>query len=328
MTSDPSSENPEMTETDQATDQATTVLLCVPTFRRPVGLARLLDAIVDLERPASVDVGVVVVDNDPDGSSRSVAQRFESDLDVHYVVEPTRGVADARNRALAVAHALGCDWIGWLDDDEAPESDWLVRMLSTQVRYGADVVFGPNEPVFEPGAAEWLAESDLYHFDRFATGERYPYFHTRTSGVLMRAAIVPDERFDVRLSLTGGEDRLFFTRVHRAGGVFVYDADALVHEFIPLSRTRVSWLLRRWYRTGVTRSLTMLYLDEPGWPRRLRRVAGGLLMGTRGLLSALVAVPRGRVPVLRGARLALIGVGSSVGALGFEYREYRKVHGR
>lgn len=307
---------------------STRVGLCVPTYQRPVGLRRLLDAAAAMDRPDGVDVVAVIVDNDAGGSARSVVDAFEGDLEIVYTIETRRGVADARNALLASALEQGCEWICWLDDDEAPLSDWLTSVWATQARYDADIVYGPNEPQFEPGVAQWLADSGLYHFDRFATGEHYPYFHTRTSGVLMRASVIPPERFDSRLSLSGGEDRMFFTRVHRAGGVFVYDADAFVHEYIPTSRTKVSWLLKRWFRTGVTRSLTLIYLDQPGWVRRLRRVAGGAVMALRGVFAAVVAIPRGRVAILRGVRLMLIGVGSSVGAFGLVYREYTKVHGR
>ncbi len=302
------------------------VAVCIVTYRRPVGLARLLDRISALERDQA-DVTVLVIDNDPEGSAREVVAGAVGDLCIQYVNEPQRGITYARNTALDVALAGSPEWIVWLDDDEAPRPDWLRRVLATQSVTGADVVSGPSSPVFEPGAPTWLCSSGLFETGHFPTGAPYPYFHSRTSGVLVRSALVPVERFDNRLAIIGGEDRMFFTRMHRAGAKFVWDDDAVVDEWIPMSRTSVGWLTRRWFRTGVTRSLIMLYLDDPPWTRRLRRVGGGVLISLRGIGSTLLAVPRGRTEVLAASRGVSLGAGAVVGALGIRYEEYRKVHG-
>lgn len=312
------------------TSRPTTVALCVITFRRPEGLTRLLQALSMLHVPADgVELSVVVVDNDPEGSARPVAEHAAGahGLRLRYEIEPARGIPMARNRALRAALGSGPDFVAWMDDDEDPEPDWLVNMLETQARSDADVVMGPGLASFEPGTPSWVQESGLFDHARFATGSVFPFFHARTSGVLIRASVVPVEGFDERLALTGGEDRLFFTRIHRAGARFVWDDRAVMHDHVPLSRANAGWLVRRWYRTGVTRSLTMVYLDSPGLLRRGRRVLGGLLMALRGAGNALLGVRRGRIEMLRRVRPVLLGVGAAVGALGFRYQEYRSVHG-
>lgn len=307
------------------------VVLCIVTYLRPEGLARLLRHIADLETgPIDAAVSVIVVDNDAEGSARPVVEAAQAahGLDIVSVVEPTRGITFARNRALELARSSGAHWIGWIDDDEAPRSDWLQHILDTQRRSGADVVIGAAEPVFDDDAARWIVDAGVFHPPRFETGEHFPYFYTRTSGVIMRPSLVPDEGFDDRLALTGGEDRVFFTRIHRAGGVFVWDDRAVVDEWVPTSRVSVGWLVRRWFRTGVTRSLTLLYLDRPGPLRRARRVAGGAAMAARGVLETIWASLDGRGATLVASRRILLGVGASYGALGLHYREYRRTHGR
>ena len=303
--------------------------ICAITHSRPDGLARLLDGVARLVVPEGVVVDMVVVDNDPAESARPVIESIVGfPFGLRYRVEPTRGIPFARNAAIDAAAESPPDWIVWMDDDECPHPDWLQIVLDVQERWSADVVMGPNDPVFEPGATEWIVESGLLNYDRFETGARYPYFHTRTSGVIHRWASVPPGGFETRMALSGGSDRLFFTRIHRSGGVFVYAGEALMTEYVPASRARLGWMLRRWYRTGVTRSLTLLYLDDPAWPRRLRRVLGGAVMMGKGAVLALVSIPRGRVAVLRRVRLVLLGVGAAAGALGVQYREYATIHGR
>lgn len=302
--------------------------ICIPTFRRPVGLARALRAIDDMDF-AGTSPRVFVIDNDPDGGANQVVEALERELQVplEYHHQPNRGIVWARNTALEAALAWQPEWIAWMDDDEWPDPLWLRHVLDTQRTTGADVVMGPAEQLFESGARAWLAKSGLFGGERFATGASYPYFHTRTSGVLIRASVVPPEHFDLRLNLTGGEDRLFFTRLHRAGAAFAWDDRAVMRELVPRTRVSVAWLIRRWYRTGVTRSLVLLYLDHPGPLRRARRVAGGLLMAAQGLLQTAFALPGGRVRTLRALRRALLGIGASVGALGIPFNEYRRTHG-
>lgn len=304
------------------------VVICVVTYLRPVGLERLLGRLAALD-VSGASVSLVVVDNDAAQSAGPVvdAARDSVGWNIELVVEARRGITYARNTALDVALSHQPDWIGWLDDDEAPRQDWLVRLLQTQRSTNADVVIGPSNPIYEPGGSSLSIETGGFEHERFATGTEFPYFLTRTSGVIVRASIVPHERFDERLALTGGEDRLFFTRIHRAGGRFVWDDDAVVDEWVPASRQSASWLLRRWFRTGITRSQIMIILEQPTWPRRLRRVAGGLLMSGRGAWSMIVALPHGRPAVLAASRLVVLGVGASVGVLGVRYQEYKNVHG-
>jgi succinoglycan biosynthesis protein ExoM len=306
-----------------------TIVLCVVTYRRPDGLGRLLERLQSLET-GDATVELVVVDNDERGTARSIveASGVHSRFGVTVEVEPQRGISHARNRALALALARQPDWIGWIDDDEAPRPDWLVRLLDTQRRTGADVLLGPSAPIYEPGGKALAIATGGFEPPLFRTGQTIPCYRARTSGVIVRADAVPREGFDESLSLTGGEDRLHFTLIERRGGKFVWDADAIVDEWVPASRQTPAWLLRRWFRVGVTRSLVLLLLDDPGWPRRLRRVAGGSLMVLKGLALALMAAPRGADRALAALEVTMVGLGAVVGVFGVHYREYQTVHGR
>ena len=217
------------------------------------------------------------------------------------------------------------DWIGWLDDDEAPHARWLAELVDTQRATDADVVMGPSMPIFESPVPHWLEAP--FASAHFTTGASFPFNYARTSGIIMRASVVPEERFDHRLALTGGEDRVMFTRVHRNGGTFAWNDDAVVDEWIPESRASLRWLSQRWFRKGVTRSLAMLILDNPSWSRRLRRVVGGTGRGMLGIALTAWAARRGRGAAVGVAPRIFFGFGAAYGALGRDYQEYRKVHG-
>lgn len=309
---------------------STSIALCITTYLRPQGLERLLDGIAAMTRVPDVTMTVIVVDNDAAGSARPVVDeaRNRLDLDIVYEIEPQRGITFARNTSLRLAADTGHEWIGWLDDDEVPHQSWLVHMLDTQRSTGADVVSGPSIPIYEPDAQQWIIDAGPFDRERFTTGEPFKFIHARTSGVILRASSTPAVGFDNRLALVGGEDRVFFTRMHRAGASFVWDDRAVVDEWVPTSRVSLGWILRRWFRIGVTRSLTLVYLDQPSLARRARRFAGGVAMGVKGIVGMVFAIPRGRSGILGATRLALLGFGASYGALGLRFREYRRTHGQ
>ncbi len=220
------------------------VALSVLTFQRPVGLRRALESIGRLELPVDnsteVEVVVVVVDNDAAGSAAAVVQAIEASYPwpLHYVVQPDRGIPQARNLAVAVARELGGDLLGFIDDDEEPASDWFVRSLESSQRTGAHVVMGRSMPVFHGDPPQWVMQGRFFERPRFATDEPIRWNYARTSGVLISMKSFPplERPFDERLRLTGGSDTRFFQCVERAGGIIVWADDAVVLDHVPASR--------------------------------------------------------------------------------------------
>src|SRR6478735_3338176 len=106
------------------------VCLAVATFRRPQPLSEALDAFLAVERPAECGLHVLVVDNDPDRSAEAVFCAFakKAGLPATYLVEAERGIPHARNRCLAEASRLMADILVFIDDDETPSRQWLVRL--------------------------------------------------------------------------------------------------------------------------------------------------------------------------------------------------------
>ena len=87
------------------------VAVATPTFKRPGTLRRCLGGTAAMHQPSGdpVELVVVVVDNDPEGSAREVATGAaeELGLDLTYVVESNRGLVAVRNRLVAEVRALG-----------------------------------------------------------------------------------------------------------------------------------------------------------------------------------------------------------------------------
>jgi len=321
--------------TEGGLDEATRprACICILTYRRPEGLRRLLGAIDHLifSGPEVPDLEVVVVDNDPSGSAREVCESVGPTLrwPVEYRTEPRRGIAHARNAAVAYA-VEGSDFIVFIDDDEVPEPAWLDELLRVQSAYDADVVSGPVFPHFCDRVPRWVTRGGF--FDQAFANPRYVTGHpiklTATGNVLIRTGVFTEinVEFDERLGLTGGEDINFFKRVHAAGYSMVYAGEARVHEWIPGSRTDAWWMLKRAYRLGNALSLSEAYLDRTPAVGVVRVLKGGGRL-VQGLLlfplCALFSLVFGRHLVMKSLLHVFRGVGMLAGLAGLRFEPYR-----
>jgi cellulose synthase/poly-beta-1,6-N-acetylglucosamine synthase-like glycosyltransferase len=97
-----------------------TVSVVIATRDRPALLERCLAA---LDEQVPAPAAVVVVDNSQgDRATREVAEARGA----RYLVEPRRGVSQARNVGARVTRS---DVVAYLDDDAVPESGWLSALL-------------------------------------------------------------------------------------------------------------------------------------------------------------------------------------------------------
>jgi succinoglycan biosynthesis protein ExoM len=118
------------------------ITVCICTYQRPRMLQRLLEALEVQQANGRYAHNVVVADNDPARSARAVVDAFSarSMLKVTYGSEPRKNIALARNLALSLAEG---EFVAFIDDDEFPEPDWLLRMLQTCEQQSCAGVLGP-----------------------------------------------------------------------------------------------------------------------------------------------------------------------------------------
>jgi GT2 family glycosyltransferase len=305
------------------------VAICIATYRRAEGLTRLLHGLgrLEFQSAPAPRVQVLVVDNDPAGSAADVCERMRAGLSwpLRYVAEPRRGVSYARNRAIAALEP-SVRFLAFLDDDEVPEPRWLDELLRVQAAYEADVVAGPVVPRFGSDAPAWVRNGRFFDLRRYPTGHLLDC--ADTGNVLVRTDVFRDTglRFDETLALSGGEDTMLFLQVARRGYRLVWADAAVAHEWIPETRTRAGWILRRSFRQGNTWSLCERVL-EPGLRVLGVRIAKGLGRIGLGILLLPLSPFGGRAAVVRVLRQMSYGTGNLVGLAGVRYEEYRTSHG-
>jgi succinoglycan biosynthesis protein ExoM len=304
---------------------APSVCLCVPTFRRPDGLRKLLAHVEQLNYWGPLSI--IVVDNDAQaGAGAAIANEAArtSRFPMTCLLEPQRGHTYAYDRAFVSACRAtpAPDYVAVLDDDEYPDPNWLTEMIRVALQYDVDIVGGPVFPVFE-ASDHWLAKSGLYAPIRFATG---PVSVISGAGNMMirRSTLEQylDEPFQHDFAMTGGSDEEFFWRCRKDGRSFAWADDAHVFETTPCSRTTIGYVLRRKFRigTGATRVERKAFGNLAGAPRRWVKGLG--LLGLGIVLLPLAAL-RGRGAIMRSLITAARGAGRIAAEFGILYEEYR-----
>lgn len=221
------------------------ISVCITTFRRPASLKRLLQALQRQDTESLFTYSVVVIDDDPSRSAEAAVDEIkrEAPLLVDYYFEGGRNMAGARNRAILCASG---NLVAFIDDDEFPESTWLLNLYRTWRRYEVAGVLGPVLPHFEGAPPAWIMKSRVFERPRHATGSVLRWQQTRTGNVLLNRVILKSDEdlFDTRFRIHG-EDLDFFKRLMAKGHRFVWCDSAIVFETQPPGRLRRRYHIRR-----------------------------------------------------------------------------------
>jgi succinoglycan biosynthesis protein ExoM len=295
------------------------VVLCIPTFKRPKMLARLLDAVAQLQTAA--DLSVIVADNDAENhAGLDLCNQMRGyRWPLRAVIAQKRGIAQVRNVLIEEALKTRCDFVAMIDDDEWPEPGWLDAFLAGAHQTRADVLQG-SILFGKAGAAD--GHGDI----RRPTG---PIAMLQGAGnLLIRRAVLEEIEapwFDPAFALSGGEDREFFVRLSHAGRRFAWVDEARAHGDIPATRTSLSWLLAHAYSVGNSDMLVLLKY-RPGTLRlalELVKILAALLLSPLAA-AILVASPNRRALALQ---KLLRACGKLSALAGRRYNEYAVVHG-
>jgi glycosyltransferase involved in cell wall biosynthesis len=290
----------------------TTLAVCVATYRRPEGLRSLLGALAGQLPTPGCDWHIVVVDNDAAASAAAIVREFEPLLarEIHYAVEPQRGVARARNRSVQCAGSV--DWIAFIDDDEVPSPNWLASLLASQRRFGADIVNGPVVARFEPGGPSWVRALPHFRSPVLPTGT--PLAEATTSNTLVARRLLGDAPFDAVHFNARGEDTDCFLRLAQDGATIVWSAEEPVVTTVPLDRQSLGWALHR-SRSNARNWVRIVRRYRPGWTTTATVIVRGLSQCLIGAFSAgtgLLLFRRGQAAA--GACRLAKGVGLIAGA--------------
>jgi glycosyltransferase involved in cell wall biosynthesis len=294
--------------------------VCIATFRRPGGLQRLLESLLTQKEPPAFEV--VVVDNDREASAAGIADAFKDRLSLRYFVEPRRGLARVRNRAIAESHGR---FIAFIDDDEVALPNWLAALERARSTTQASAVFGPVDVQLEPGIPPEIRDCSLFRTHAAEAYAPMKWQHTRTSNVYIDRTKLPSDAspFQESFDHTGGEDVDLFYRMAKLGATFAHAGpDATVTEIREKSRSDLRWLLRRSFRNGGN-------IAEFHWEGKTRMVmAADAVRNVKRAAAALVKAVQNRRADRHAYIAHLIEAGEATGKtfrfLGYRYQEYAR----
>jgi succinoglycan biosynthesis protein ExoM len=248
------------------------IAVCICTCDRASLLVRSLNMLKQLEF-ADLDpksIILLIVDNRPNGRARAVCEELAFGLPMRlvFVEEPTPGISFARNRAVAEALERGAEMIVFIDDDDDPKPDWLMRLLLRQHETGADIVFGPWElpqDIHIPGwlrGTRYFQEPDTNKQNRYGLPSWAGTYNVLLSRRLLETMNAEGEVFRRQLALTGGSDTDLFVRARRAGFQHAVAADARVVRNWSPQRLTFTGVTRHGFKLGGTRFMVAA-LNEP-----------------------------------------------------------------
>lgn len=310
---DPS--NPIKVQSDPTdTTHITLCSVCVATYKRPQLLENLLTSLKNQFLPENIRMEVIVVDNDPEESAQAIVKKFKSSTSVryHYFTQPAKNISLTRN--LAVGKASG-EYILFIDDDEVASPQWLHHSLSALTSSGADGVFGPVIPNFNPQTPPWMQQSGLYYRAGLIT----------TANCMVKASLLKTREalFDPRYGITGGEDVHLFHKLQNQGYRFEYCQEAEVTEYIPPNRTKQGYLFRRGLKGGNSYSRRAIeFAGDKHFCLRVFMIAKGFAAMLLSLALTTIFLPSALHRTRWLVKFAS-NLGKSLAAFGWYYQGYR-----
>lgn len=220
------------------------ITVCICTYKRPEYLKQLLNRLLSQVTGNRFHYSITIADNDREQTAVNIVSEFigYSPVPILYCVEPEQNISLARNKA--IKNSTG-DFIAFIDDDEIPDENWLLRLFQTCEKYDTDGVLGPVKPYFECEPPRWIKKGKYFERPSHKTGHILHWSETRTGNVLFKKEIVAElnEPFNPAFG-TGSEDVDFFQRMITQGYVFVWDDEATIYEIIPPVRYQKRYQLR------------------------------------------------------------------------------------
>jgi glycosyltransferase involved in cell wall biosynthesis len=302
------------------------VVVTIPTYKRPEHVLRTLNSV--MAQKSARRVAIILIENDADGLQGVSATKtlFESgEITGALIVAHQRGNCHAYNAGWHMALELFPNFknLMVIDDDEIADPNWIERMCMAREAFGADIIGGPQVPVFERPDQARLAKHPVFSPPHTISG---PVAALYSSGNLLvsRAVLVqmPFPYFDLMFNFIGGGDADLMNRAVQTGFKLAWCNEALVHETVPSRRTQADWIRARALRNGAISTFV---------EKRMRRTQpfGRVITFMRSIALLLASPVRAILRTITsgsphtGMYQIYIGLGRVLGEFGYSNEQYR-----
>ncbi|MEQ1953930.1 glycosyltransferase family 2 protein [Mesorhizobium yinganensis] len=239
--------------------EAVEIAVTVPTFRRPQQILDTLESIS--AQRTDRRFGVIVMENDAEGRQgvEAASPRFLSgSVEGLVIIAHDRGNCCAYNAGwlTALERFPNLKAVAVIDDDEIADPDWLQRLSEAATTFGADIVGGPQVPVFAQSSHQRWADHPVFA-PPYRTSGLVPALYSSGNLFVSRRVLDAMERpfLDLRFNFMGGGDSDFLSRAMQRGFKLAWCAEAILRETVPARRVEADWIRARSLRNGVISTL-------------------------------------------------------------------------
>lgn len=295
-------------------------------------LKSCLESILQQNCPEEWQVEIVVIDNDVAQTAKSLITELgkTSTLPLHYFVEASQGIPLARNKGCDESLRLGADWILFIDDDEIAEPDWLVAYYKATHQYNSNVYSGPVRYLFPENYAEWLGNPSGLNTKDGSVKKR-----AATNNAMVHKSVFVNDglRFDDNMALTGGSDTDFFIRYYHMDGKIIHVKNAVVSEEVLSNRLKISWRLKRQFRSSANRVYVnkKIYNHSKAVSLAIKECFRHIVEGAIGLILSPLFLLKGiikfRKKYYHALRHLAKAIGCISGIIDIQPKPYKKTDG-
>jgi GT2 family glycosyltransferase len=234
-------------------------VITLPTFKRP---EQVLATLASLKaQQTGRRFAVIVVENEAEaraGAEAALPLFERGDISGMVIVAHERGNCSAYNAGwqTAILHFPDFRHLLVIDDDEIADPHWLECMCKAAETLGADIVGGPQMPLFaDPAHARWAAHPVFA--PPYRETRRVPVLYSSGNLLVGRNVLVAmgPPFLDLKFNFMGGGDSDFLSRAAQRGFVLGWCAEGKVHEAVPARRVEADWVRARSLRNGVISTL-------------------------------------------------------------------------
>ncbi|MBD2712112.1 hormogonium polysaccharide biosynthesis glycosyltransferase HpsE [Limnospira platensis] len=245
--------------------------VAIPTYNGENRLPEVLEQLRCQRGTESIRWEVMVVDNNSSDGTAAVVQQFQKDwpkeVPLRYVLETQQGAAFARKRSVSESQA---ELIGFLDDDNIPELNWVaeaVRFSQENPKAGAygsqiHAIFEVEPPPNFNRIKPFLAITELGKNPRLYNARKN--LLPPSAGLVIRREVwsefVPEQCIlsgRVEGSMLTGEDLEALSYIQRKSDWEIwYNPQMQVDHKIPRKRLDIEYLIPFFRGIGLSRYVT------------------------------------------------------------------------
>ena len=232
------------------------VAVAVCTYNRYDVLDKAIESLKHQTVPED-EFDIYIIDNSPDfDHSREMGKKYEDIVNLHYIIEETPGLSNARNVAADLRNA---EFIAYLDDDAIASPQWVEKIIEAADNFGerVAVIGGRIDPIWELPRPSWLGDALLGNVSVVNWGGecRIAGEDEWFAGANITFRVETLKKFggfDTGLgrkgsgaSLMSNEESELVEKIKENGYLLVYQPEASVDHLVEKKRLEREWFRRR-----------------------------------------------------------------------------------